>query len=131
MDDALGEKPAPLGSPETTATPGEAGGFFESGRPRLGGLLDPIRFTDTQADVIDAAADTIIPPHPDWPRASELDLVTFVGRYVTLSGYRNKHFPFAEEAAFRAGLDRLGPSFADGTPADRTAAIAAVEEAED
>ena len=131
MDDALGEKPAPFGAPETTATPGEAGGFFESGRPRLGGLLDPIRFTDTQADVIDAAADTIIPPHPDWPRASELDLVTFVGRYVTPSGYRNKHFPFAEEDAFRAGLDRLGPSFADGTPADRTAAIAALEEAED
>src|ERR1700712_6072577 len=129
MDDALGEKPAPFGAPETPATPGERGGFFEPGRPRLGGLLDPIRFTDTQADVIDAAADTIIPPHPDWPRASELDLVTFVGRYVTPSGYRNKHFPFAEEDAFRAGLDRLGPSFADGARADRAGARAPLEEA--
>src|ERR1700712_5524625 len=131
MDDALGEKPAPFGAPETPATPGERGGFFEPGRPRLGGLLDPIRFTDTQADVIDAAADTIIPPHPDWPRASELDLVAFVGRYVTPSGFRNKHFPFATEDRFKAGLDRLGQAFVDAGAPARTAAIAALENAED
>ena len=41
MNNALGEKPAPFGAPETTVTPGEAGGYFETGRPRLGGLQDP------------------------------------------------------------------------------------------
>jgi hypothetical protein len=83
---ALGERPAPFGAPESTARPGEAGGYFETGRPRLGGLQQPMTFSDLQAAVIDAAADTIIPPHPDWPTASEVDLVTFVGRYITPSG---------------------------------------------
>lgn len=106
-------------------------GFFETGRPRLGGLQDPVRFSDTQAAVLDAVADTIIPPHPDWPTASELDLATFAGRYLTPSGYRNKHFPFATEDEFKAGLDRLGASFAHGTAAERTAAIAALEQAGD
>jgi hypothetical protein len=128
---ALGEEPAPFGAPETTATPGEAGGYFEHGRPRLGGLLDPVTFSDTQAAVIDAAADTIIPPHPDWPTASELDLVTFVGRYTTPSGYRNKHFPFATEDEFKAGLDRLGQDFVDADTAGRVQAIQALETAED
>jgi hypothetical protein len=127
----LGEAPAPFGAPETTATPGEAGGYFESGRPRLGGLQNPVRFSDAQAAVINAAADTIIPPHPDWPTASELDLVTFVGRYTTPSGFANKHFPFATEDELKAGLDRLGPSFANGDVKARTEAIAALEKAED
>ena len=130
-DQALGEKPAPFGAPETSATPGEAGGYFEVGRPRLGGLLDPVRFSDAQAAVINAAADTIIPPHPDWPTASELDLVTFVGRYTTPSGYLNKHFPFATEDEFKAGLDRLGQAFVDGDHAARAASIEALEKAED
>ncbi|MDD7939749.1 gluconate 2-dehydrogenase subunit 3 family protein [Actinomycetospora lutea] len=129
MNNALGEKPAPHGAPETTATPGEAGGFFETGRPRLGGLQNPITFSDTQAAVIDAAADTLIPPHPDWPTASEQDLLTFVGRYVTPSGYRNKHFPFATEDEFKAGLDRLGQAFVDADTRGRTDAIAALEKA--
>lgn len=128
---ALGEAPAPFGAPEETALPGEAGGFFENGRPRIGGLLHPITFDDLQAKVINAAADTFIPPHPDWPTASEVDLVTFVGRYVTPSGYRNKHFPFATEDAFKSGLDTLGQSFVDADAQGRTDAIAALEEAED
>lgn len=128
---ALGEAPAPFGAPEETALPGEAGGFFESGRPRIGGLLHPVAFSDLQAKVIDAAADTIIPPDPKWPTASELDLVTFVGRYVTPSGYRNKHFPFATEDEFKAGLDRLGQAFVDADVSGRTEAIAALEKAED
>ncbi|MBN9737847.1 gluconate 2-dehydrogenase subunit 3 family protein [Pseudonocardia sp. P1] len=131
VNDALGEKPAPFGAPGTTLEPGEGGGYFESGRPRLGGLEQPIAFSDLQAAVIDAAADTVIPPDPAWPTASEVGLVAFVGRYVTPTGYRNKHFPFAEEDDFKAGLDRLGQSFVDGDAAARTAAVAALEEAED
>ncbi len=127
----MNDAPAPFGAPAETANPGEAGGFFESGRPRIGGLLNPIRFDGTQTAVLNAVADTLIPPDPAWPTASEVDLVTFVGRYVTPSGYRNKHFPFAEEDAFKAGLDRLGQSFVDGDVAARTKAVAALEKAED
>ncbi|RZT87985.1 gluconate 2-dehydrogenase subunit 3-like protein [Pseudonocardia sediminis] len=128
---ALGEAPAPFGAPEETALPGEAGGFFESGRPRIGGLLHPVAFSDLQEKVIKAAADTIIPPHPKWPTASEIGMVEFVGRYVTPSGYKNKHFPFATEDEFKSGLDKLGQSFVDADVAGRTEAISALEKAED
>ena len=56
MSDALGEKPAPFGAPEETATPGEAGGYFETGRPRLGGLRE--HFAVLQA------SDTVERPKP-------------------------------------------------------------------
>ena len=131
MNEALGEAPAPFGAPEGTALPGEAGGFFEVGRPRIGGLLHPISFSDLQAEVIKAVADTMIPPEPKWPTASEIGIVEFVGRYVTPSGYRNKHFPFATEDEFKAGLDQLGQSFVDGDTTFRTNAIAALENAEE
>jgi hypothetical protein len=131
VSNTLGEQPTPLGAPETTEGAGEAGGYFESGRPRLGGLQDPVRFDDTQAAVINAVADTMIPPDPEWPTASEVGLVGFVGRYVTPSGYRNKHYPFACEDEFKAGLDRLGQSFLDAGGDGRTEAIAALEKAED
>ena len=131
MDNALGEKPAPFGTPETTVTPGRGGGFFENGRPRLGGLEQPVRFSDTQAAVIDALADTIIPPAQGWPAASEVDLVAFCGRYITPSGYRNKHFPFAECDSFSAALDELGQAFVDADPATRAASFGALEQAED
>lgn len=118
-------------SEELGAAPDDGGGYFEAGRPRLGGLERPVPFDDGQAAVLRAAADTIIPPADGWPTASETDIVTFVGRYVTPSGYQNKHFPFAEEDAFKAGVDRLGAAFVDGDVAARTAAIEALEKAED
>ncbi|MDF2977404.1 MAG: hypothetical protein K0S40_2132 [Actinomycetospora sp.] len=136
MDDnpgsqALGESPAPFGAPETTLPPGWGGGFFETGRPRLGGLERPVTFDGQQTAILLAAADTIIPPHPDWPSASEVGIVAFVGRYVTPTGYRNKHFPFAEEDAFKAGLDALGPAFVAGDLEERIDAIARLEKNED
>jgi Gluconate 2-dehydrogenase subunit 3 len=129
MTEKLGEAPAPFGAPETTIPPGAGGGYFETGRPRLGGLERPIRFSDGQAAVLRAVADTLIPPADGWPTASATDIVTFAGRYVTPAGYRNKHFPFAEEDAFKAGLDQLGSSFVDGDEAARTTAVAALEKA--
>ncbi|MEJ2866640.1 gluconate 2-dehydrogenase subunit 3 family protein [Actinomycetospora sp. OC33-EN08] len=131
MNNALGEKPAPFGAPETTVEPGWGGGFFETGRPRLGGLEQPVQFNDAQAAVLNALADTIIPPHPDWPNASEVDLVAFCGRYITPSGYKNKHFPFADADSFTAALDKLGQAFVDADPAERAKAFEALEKAED
>ncbi len=131
MNNALGEKPAPFGAPETTVSPGWGGGFFENGRPRLGGLEQPVQFSDTQAAVINALADTIIPPAQGWPAASEVDLVAFCGRYITPSGYRNKHFPFAEYDSFTEALDELGPQFVDADASGRAQAFAELENAED
>lgn len=131
MSDLLGEAPAPFGAPETTIAPGEGGGFFESGRPRLGGLQDPVVFEAQQIAILLAVADTLIPPSPGWPAASEVGIVTFIGRYVTPSGYRNKHFPFAEEDEFKAGIDRLGPVFLASDEQDRIDTIAKLEKDDD
>jgi hypothetical protein len=131
MSEKLGETPAPQGAPQTTLEPGWGGGFFETGRPRLGGLLHPVQFSDDQVAVLNAVADTLIPAAPGWPLPSEVDVAGFAGRYVTPSGYRNKHYPFATEDEFKAGLDQLGKGFAEGTEQSRTEAIAALESAED
>ena len=127
----IGEAPAPWGAPEATVEPGEGGGFFETGRPRLGGLEQPVRFTDGQAAVIGALADTIIPPASGWPAASEVDLVAFCGRYITPPGYRNKHFPWADADSFTAALEKLGQTFVDADPTGRAESLAALEKAED
>ena len=131
LDEKLGDAPAPWGAPETSVAPGEGGGYFEAARPRRGGLLHPIRFSDQQVEVLHAVADTFIPAADGWPGASEVDIVTFIGRYVTPTNYRNKHFPFAEEDAVKAGLDQLGADFVAADTAGREAAIAALEKAED
>jgi hypothetical protein len=131
MSEKLGETPAPQGAPETTLGAGQGGGYFETGRPRLGGLLNPAAFTGQQAAVLNAVADTMIPPADGWPSPSEVDIVTFAGRYITPAGYKNKHYPFATEDEFKAGLDRLGADFVNGSQQARTEAIAALESAED
>ena len=127
----VGEAPAPWGAPEATVEPGWGGGFFETGRPRLGGLEHPVEFSDTQQAVINALADTIIPPKEAWPAASEVDLVAFCGRYITPHGYRNKHFPWADADSFTAALDELGQGFVDADASGRAQSLQALEDAED
>lgn len=130
MSDKLGETAAPLGAPEVAPEPGPDS-YFETGRPRLGGLERPVGFDDRQAAVLNAVADTMIPPGAGFPAPSEVDVVDFVGRYVTPSGYRNKHYPFACEDELKAGLDRLGDEFVRADAGGRTDALAALEKAED
>ena len=130
MSEKLGEKPAPFGAPEVTPDPGPET-HFETGRPRLGGLENPVTFDELQIAVLNAVADTMIPPGRGFPAPSEVDVVDFVGRYVTPSGYRNKHYPFACEDEFKAGLDRLGQGFVDADTTGRTDAISGLEKAED
>ena len=131
LDEKLGEAPAPEGAPQTSLAPGEGGSYFETGRPRLGGVAQPVAFDATQRAVLDAIADTMIPPHDDWPTPSEVGIAVFVGRYITPTGFKNKHFPFADEDGVKAGVDRLGQGFVDADLAGRTAAIKALEDAED
>ena len=126
----LGDTAAPWGAPEVAPEPGPDS-FFEEGRPRLGGLLHPITFDGDQAAVLNAVADTMVPGGAGYPAPSEVDIVDFVGRYLTPSGYRSKHYPFAAEDEFKAGLDRLGQDFVDADADGRRAALAALEQDED
>ena len=130
MSERLGETATPFGAPEVAPDPGVEG-FFEAGRPRLGGLQTPVGFSEQQAAVLNAVADTMIPPGGGFPPPSEVDIVDFIGRYVTPSGYKNKHYPFATEDEFKAGVDRLGADFVTSDTSARTEAIAALEKSED
>ena len=123
--------PGPQGAPAESVEPREGGSFFEEGRPRLGGLAHPVEFDATQAGVLNAFADTMIPPHDDWPTPSDIGICVFVGKYITPTGYKNKHFPFADEDGVKAGLDKLGQAFVDADLKARTNAIRALEESTD
>lgn len=105
--------------------------FGAPARPRLGGLLTPVAFTDQQTAVLNAVADTMVPPGGGFPAPSEVDVVGFVGRYVTPSGERAVHYPFAAEDTFKAAVDALGQAFVDADEAGRTAAITALETADE
>jgi hypothetical protein len=125
------ETPGPEGAPATSLKPREGGSYFETGRPRLGGLAQPVAFDATQTAVLNAFADTMIPPHDDWPTPSEVGIAVFVGKYITPTGYQNKHFPFADEDGVKGGLDTLGQGFVDADTAGRRRAVQALEDAED
>jgi hypothetical protein len=108
-DDDL--SPAPYGGPALgTDRPDQP--HFETGRPRLGGLADPVVFSEAETKVIEALADTMIPPGHDYPAPSAVGIVDFFGRYTTPTGFRAKHFPYLEEEDLKASLARLGDAFA-------------------
>lgn len=130
----LGEIATPLGAPEASPEP-NTDSFYETGRPRLGGVARPVHFSDDQIETLNAVADTMIPPGAGFPAPSEVDVVGFIGRYVTPTGYRNKHYPFACEDAFKAGLDKLGAGSrgqdSGSTGSGLEEAISTLEKAED
>ncbi|MDF2826242.1 MAG: hypothetical protein K0R68_3650, partial [Mycobacterium sp.] len=87
---------APYGAPALgTDRPDQP--HFETGRPRLGGLARPVAFTDDETTVIEAIADTLIPPGDGFPAPSAVGIADFFGRYTTPTGFRTKHFPYLEE----------------------------------
>ena len=121
----LGEKAGPWGAPEVE--PEVKGDCGAPERPRLGGLAVPVRFTDTQAAVINAVADTMIPPGRGFPAPSEVDVVDFFGRYLAPSGTRAVHYPFAAEDEFKASVDALGDDFVNADEAGRAETLSRLE----
>jgi hypothetical protein len=91
---------------------------FLAQRARMGGFDPPITFSEEQRAILDAAADEIIPPGGGFPAPSAVDVVKFIARYVAPEGTTARHYPFAEEAAFKAGVDRL-VSFLEAGSAQR------------
>lgn len=111
--------PAPQGGPAVgTDRPDQP--FFETGRPRLGGLAHPVVFDATESKVIEAIADTMIPEAGGFPAASSVGIVEFFGRYTTPTGFRAKHFPQLGEDTLKSALGRLGLGFANADDDTRT-----------
>lgn len=125
MSEQTSEQPKVWGAPEVAPDPVVSG--FDVGRPRLGGLEQPVEFSEQQTAILNAAADEIIPPGDGFPAPSEVDVVDFIGRYTAPSGEKAIHYPFAEEDEFKANIDSLGESFLSADSAGRVEILKKVE----
>lgn len=99
-------------------------------KPPLGGWMPGIRLTESQAAVLDATADELIPGGDGFPAPSEVDVLSFIIRYVAPSGTEPRWFPFLGEDDLRARLDALGDEFVDATSAQRVDALHELERGE-
>ncbi len=120
------EKPMVWGAPETAPDP--AVGGFDVGRPRLGGLEEPVEFSERQTAILNAAADEIVPPGEGFPAPSEVGVVDFIGRYTAPSGEKAIHYPLVEEDDFKAAIDGLlGEEFLSADSAGRVEILKRIE----
>ncbi|ALS21936.1 gluconate 2-dehydrogenase subunit 3 family protein [Paenibacillus naphthalenovorans] len=97
-------------------------------KPRLGGFVKLIEFTEVQVAVLNAAADRIIPGGEGFPWPSEVGIVRFIARYITPSGEEPKWFPFAGEDNFKAELDKLGGDFLQADAAMQVEILKRIEQ---
>ena len=126
MSEKLGEEQTTVwGAPEVSPDPAVEG--FDVGRPRLGGLEQPVEFSEKQAAILNAAADEIIPPGEGFPAPSEVDVLDFIGRYTVPSGEEAIHYPFVEEDDFKAAVDALGEEFLSAHSAGRVKILERIE----
>jgi hypothetical protein len=126
-DGELEEAPEPMGAKATEPDP-----RFEwrEERARLGGYQPPVEFSELQTAVLNAVADTIIPPGGNFPAPSEVEVVEFMGRYVTPADREVKYFPLAAEETFKSDVESLGQEFLDAPADERTERLQALEDGE-
>ncbi|TQM13324.1 gluconate 2-dehydrogenase subunit 3 family protein [Pseudonocardia kunmingensis] len=96
-------------------------------RPPLGGWLPGVRLTELQTAVLNAAADELVPGGDGFPAPSEVDVVSFIARYVAPAGVEPRWFPFFGEDDLRARLDVLDRTFADANSAERVTVLEGLE----
>lgn len=100
----------------------------EPGKPHLGGWLPPIRFTEEQAAILNAAADELIPGGDGFPAPSEVDVIAFIARYIAPSGEEPGWFPFLGEEEFKYRIDGLGRGFARAGRAEKITVLKGLEQ---
>lgn len=89
-----------------------------NGKPSLGGWMPGLAFSATQAAALNAVADQLIPGGEGFPWPSEVNVLSFVGRYIAPAGQEAKWYPFLGEEDFLAHIDALGVDFA-GSSSDQ------------
>jgi hypothetical protein len=97
------------------------------GKPPLGGWLPSIRLNELQTAVLNAAADELIPGSDGFPAPSDVDVISFITRYVAPSGQEPKWYPFLGEDDVKARLDALGDGFAGAAPEQRVRLLQELE----
>lgn len=120
--------PEPLGAKATDPDPRLV---WRNEKARLGGYLPGVEFDEKQVAVLNAVADTMIPPGGGFPAPSEVEIVNFCARYVTPSDHECKYFPLAAEETFKQRVNGLGQEFVDASTSERTATIKALEDGDE
>ena len=116
--------PEPMGAKATDPDPRLV---WRNEKARLGGYLPATEFNDLQVAVLNAVADTMIPPGGGFPAPSEVEVVNFCARYVTPEDRELKYFPLAAEVTFKQSVEGLGQAFVDASPGERSEKIKALE----
>ena len=98
-----------------------------SGKPPLGGWLPPVNLSETQATVLNAVADQLIPGGDGFPAPSQADVLSFITRYVAPSGQVAKWYPYVGEDDFRSHIDALGEQFSGSSSLEQVETLQGLE----
>lgn len=96
-------------------------------KPPLGGWVPQVDFDTATTMMLNALADTLIPPGGGYPAPSAVDIVGFFRRYVTRSGQEARWYPFVSVDHIASAAEWLGTGFAQSDEATRVAAVARLE----
>lgn len=96
-------------------------------KPPLGGWVPQVEFDTATKVLINALADTLIPPGGGYPAPSAVDIVGFFRRYVTPSGQEARWYPFVSVDHIARVSEWLSTEFTQSDEAARVAAVAHLE----
>ncbi|CAN3127620.1 gluconate 2-dehydrogenase subunit 3 family protein [Mycobacterium sp. smrl_JER01] len=97
------------------------------GKPPLGGWVPQVEFDTATTMLLNALADTLIPPGGGYPAPSAVDIVGFFRRYVTPSGQEARWYPFVSVDHIACVAEWLGADFTRSDEAARVTAVAQLE----
>ncbi len=96
-------------------------------KPPLGGWTPQVEFDTATTMLLNALADTLIPPGGGYPPPSAVDVVGFFRRYVTPNGQEARWYPFVSVRHIASLSEWLGADFAESDQATRLAGVARLE----
>lgn len=96
-------------------------------KPPLGGWTPQVEFDTATTMLLNALADTLLPPGGGYPAPSAVDIVGFFRRYVTPSGHEARWYPFVSVDHIARVSEWLGADFAESDESARVAAVAHLE----
>jgi hypothetical protein len=103
---------------------------FRTDKPPLGGWLPGLVFSPLHVHILNAAADQLIPAGEGFPAPSEVDVVSFFGKYIAPEGIEPKWYPFIGETDFKARLDSLGETFVQSSHAEQVKTLTTLEKSD-
>jgi hypothetical protein len=98
-------------------------------RPPLGGTPD-FQFSEKHAAVFNAFADALIPAGDGFPAPSDVEITSFVARYITPGGKASNWYPMLTAEEIHERLESLREDLLDADPGRGEKRLLAFETAE-